>query len=157
MGIKITGIKKIRRAINKYPTRFKKEIGSVVTNYGARMQGFARRNHDYISRSGNLDRAITFKRLDRSKLIWAFFIDYTITAVSWKGKKVSYGIFQHEGTGRNYSYSGLTEKRYSGNSKHKGIKHDHFILRAWNKYSKNMVNKIRKVIVDVTKKTMEGR
>ena len=142
MGIKITGIKRVKRSLTKYPKEVRKSVARVFVNVGRKMVSHAVNNHKYMSRTGNLDRSIEFKNMRKGYIKYVFWINPFVTAVRWKGKQLSYGIFQHEGTGRNYRPSGLT-KRYSSNKRIKGIKADHFIKNAFLAYKDILYKKVK--------------
>ena len=76
-----------------------------------------------------------------------------VADVKYAGRTVSYGVFQHEGTYSGYRKS-KAAKKYKASSPVTGygIKADHFITRAWDKHIKNMVDDVRKFVVQQARK-----
>lgn len=89
-------------------------IGVVMTNTGAKVEEYAKSNHRFTSRSGNLENSVTFEYSLKPNGVHVgeIFLDDRFTAVP-DGR--SYGVFIHEGTYQGYSQSSIAP-RYSSST-----------------------------------------
>jgi len=117
------------------------QVKKIMGIYGEKMALMAKKDHEYTSQSGNLERSTDFDLKDM-KLTLGLDDGLTIT----KGGK-SYGTFLHEGTYKGYRRS-KAANAYTPTQPKKGygILADHFIVRAWDKYIGVMKNRIQVVI-----------
>lgn len=144
MKLVVTGLDEI---IKKYDTAHKiidERVKEVLHRYGKLMVEYARNNHRYTNRSGELTRSISY-RVDQ--FTFEFFLDGNMTLVSG-GRK--YSTFQHDGTYEDYEPSVYSE-RYSNTTGRSGIKHDHFMVNAFERYRDSMIVDIKKAFVGVLK------
>jgi hypothetical protein len=109
------------------------------------MVKYARQNHDFNTRTGQLERAITFK-VNKKEWVLEFFIDDKLILSGG----YNYGWIQHDGSGQNYRKSrfspSVSPKLETG-----GVKADHFIVRAWDQYEDKMTEALRKLLIGVLK------
>lgn len=140
---KITGLNRIAVALLSWNSGFKNRVSAVLYEYGAKMQSHARGDHAFQNRSGNLNRAITYK-VDKDKLVLSFYIDDSLVMSG----KWNYGWIQHDGSGMGYknskSFIKVSPTLQSG-----GIQHDHFLDRAWDKFYPDMERDVKKAIFKV--------
>lgn len=148
MGIKIEGLKQAQRAIKKYPKEFKKALRGQLIFYGNKMKNHALSNHRYTRKSGSLDRSIE-AIVPKQKVALKFWINPKLVTSG----KFNYGLIQHEGSYKGYRKS-KAAKGYS-RSKPKtgyGVRYDHFIIRAWDKYINKLQMALKKQITKTAKK-----
>jgi hypothetical protein len=146
--VKVTGLSGVVSAYNAYPKAFKVEMSKTLVIHGNKMENSARGDHRYKRKSGRLDAAIQ-SVVDAKNVFLKFWID----PQSLTSGKYNYGVIQHEGSYSKYRPSGLTQRYASKKAKNGGgIKHDYFMLRAWNKIMPKMQRELVKDMIQVTKK-----
>jgi hypothetical protein len=135
---------RLKRKLSQYSRGLLIEGKRVLDVEGLNMVNQAKRDHVYEHHSHNLERS-TVRKIEGStkkgfyKL--SFFIDPRRVTVRSKDGSWNYGWIQHDGSAKGYKRSSISPKaRPKG--KGKGVKHDHFMERAWFKY----LPKIRKGI-----------
>lgn len=150
MSVKKRGLKKYQKKLLSIPKKIEKGVRVQLKIEGPKLERLALSDHRYNRQSGQLDRAISSK-VDKFGMLLSFFIDNRfITIKEGKHKGKSYGIFQHEGTGRGYRKS-KGAKQYNANASKGGIRHDHFMDRAFKKGVPGIKKNIKKVIKKVIK------
>lgn len=150
MSVKVVGLKALMKAYKKAPEVTEQEIKAVLNENALKMVKEARANHNYRSKSGNLNKSIK-KRYSKKKGSQQVkvFIDPTLVTTE---KGYNYGWIQHDGSGSGYRKSKITPAV----SPHKfknggGIKADHFLDRAIDKFDKDMRRDLRNVPKKVKK------
>ncbi len=141
MRVKVTGLQEALNSLGNSIGYLNKKIPYVLQKNGNKMVAHAQKNHRFKTQSGQLERAI---KADVDKKNWTllFYIDDDRLTV--KGG-LSYGPFQHEGTGTGYKKSSMADK-YSPKRKNGGIKADHFMVRAYRFYRKPLQEEMEKVL-----------
>lgn len=125
-----------------------KELRKTLIVYGNKMVRSARTGHRYNRKSGNLDRSIEHV-VSRDKIKLKFWINPKTLS---KGK-YNYGLIQHEGSGKGYKQSKAAKRKPSKAPKTGfGILFDHFMVRAWDKYYKSLVNSLKGDLMQAAKK-----
>ncbi len=117
-----------------------KKIPYLLQESGNKMVVSARGNHRFTSRSGQLERAIT---ADVDKRNWRlmFYIDPDRVTSG----KYNYGFVQHDGSGTGYKKSRMSP-RVEPKLKSGGIRHDHFMVRAYKGEIENLERDITNVL-----------
>ena len=142
--VEVIGLDNATRQLMSLQGRLNTSVGRSLVKHGSKMQKRAKKDHRFKSRSGNLERSILS---DVKGLVLRFFIENRFT----KTKKGSYGVYQHEGTYDSYKKSESAPKLpHSTGSK--GLKHDHFMDRAFDLYLDDLEDDINKVITKELKK-----
>jgi len=154
MSIKVSGLSERINAIDSAARRLFSEMRKELIDTGAKMVTDARGDHRFTSRSGALERSIDAEiPPDELKMTFGFIDDATRSL--WKkAPHVTYGTFQHEGTGQNYSQSRAAGS-YESNPNIKGIKADHFLVRAWDKNIDGMKERLKNRCLEVLKGAVE--
>ncbi len=124
MGVRVNGLKRMKKALEKIGPKTNKAIDEIIAEMRVAVIKEARTKHRYRSRSGNLARA-TKSTYSKKKRRARFYIDKRLTGVAWRGRVMSYGVFQHDGT--------------------RHIKADHFLLGPFKKYAKIATKKLKKL------------
>ena len=142
MSIKVisTGMRKLIADMSGYVEELNDGIAEVLTNEASEVEREAKKNHRYISRSGNLERATkgTYKYLSLGVHSVVFELQDNLTNTGKdNGKGDSYGPWIHEGTYQEYSKSPIAPLYSHSISKSgKGWRADPFLWNAiekkWN-------------------------
>ena len=148
MGVTLKGFDKQYKKLKSAAPALNKQVAVILGKYGALMVEFARKNHKpfkYKNRqpTGNLERSISFK-VDRKNWILEFYIDDRLVTSGG----FNYAWVQHDGSGTNYKRSrmspAVTPKLKTG-----GVKSDHFMVRAWDKYVDDLTKALEKALIKV--------
>ncbi len=142
MSVEIVGLDSAVREIDGLQKKLKTSVGRTLIKYSSDMALSAKRNHRFRSISNNLEGSI---KTDVDGMEFSFYLDDRTTTV---GNNRSYGVFQHEGTYNGYRKS-KSAPRFRSSVGSPGIKADHFMDRAWDKYYKKMEKAIIKNIEDL--------
>jgi len=154
MGIEVSGLSERIAAIDRVAQTLFREMRKELIDSGAKMVTDARRDHNFTSRSGALERSIDAE-VPADELKMAFgFIDDATRSLWKKAPHVTYGTFQHEGTGRNYAQS-RAAGRYDSNPNIEGIKADHFLVRAWDRHIDGMKERLKSKCLEILKGAVE--
>lgn len=154
MQIRISGLQQRREALDNFARGYKNAVRKELIDHSQKMVRDARNDHNFTTRGGGLERSIDAET-PPNEMSMKFGIIGGQSDVNWKGKTLSYGVFQHEGTYNGYrkskaanSYANTTPK--TGH----GIEADHFIVRAWDKNIKSMIDSIRRIVIEKAKFAM---
>lgn len=140
--ITVIGLNSIIDKCSEAPTNIDERIKELLHKYGKLMVAYAKNNHNYQNRTGELTRSIKY---GVNGLVFQFFLDGNMTVVTG-GRK--YSTFQHEGTYDGYDQSRFAEG-YSSSSGKRGISADHFMVAAFDKYKGEMMRDLKKVLPEV--------
>lgn len=151
MKVTEKGIDEMQRSLSKYTKALYETGRKTLYVYGNKMASSAQKDHRYNRKSGNLDKSIE-SIVSLKGLHLKFWIN-PVQLIVGKKKKYNYGVIQHEGSGKGYKKSKFA-KRYPRKSPKTGygVRHDHFMVRAWNKHFKKMVRELRKDMKKAAKK-----
>jgi hypothetical protein len=140
VNIQFTGLDAFLVKLQRFNPFVSKRVPEIMLYYGNKMVNHARQNHRFTTRSGNLERSITC-RVDYKKWELNFYIDESLVMSG----SYNYGWIQHDGSGSGYKpsqfFKTITPKLSSG-----GIRHDHFLVEAFNLYRDEMVSEMTKAI-----------
>ncbi len=141
MGVKVIGQNKILNKLNNISSVIEKNSAKVLQDYGNKMVKYARSNHEFQTRTGNLERAIT-AIVDIQTLRMSFFID----ADRVTNNGYNYGVVQHDGFGNGYKKSQFTAPNLNNKFSGEGLQHDHFMVKAAEKYKDALQKSLRDVV-----------
>ena len=152
MNLKVTGVRERMNALDGFARGYQTAVRKELINYGQKMTREARGNHEFTPRSGSLDRSIDAD-VPMDRMSMDFGIVGGLSDVTHKGRTVSYGVFQHEGTYSGYRKSKAAKSYQPSTPKTGfGILADHFIVRAWDNNIKEMVTELRRTVVNLAKR-----
>ncbi|MCK5023244.1 MAG: hypothetical protein KAS04_03665 [Candidatus Aenigmarchaeota archaeon] len=152
MSVKVQGLKRVKRAYKKYPKEFEKDARKTLIIYGNKLENSARKDHRFNRKSGKLDSSIKAV-IEKAGLVLKFWLDPRMLIVRSKKCSYNYGLIQHDGSYNKYKPSKASPKHRSKTAKNGGgIKHDHFMIRAWDKNIKKMVKELKKGMIKTTKR-----
>ena len=140
MKSKTTGQSSSLRALNKAIGYLNKKIPFALQEGGNKMVAKAKSNHDFTTRSGQAERSIQADVVSKD---WQLIFWINPDRVTSGNYNYAWGL--HDGTGTGYLKSMMSPivkpKLKSG-----GIKHDHFMVRAYEGEIKNLQRDIANVI-----------
>ncbi len=140
-GVTLKGFDAVYKGLKKTMPNLNKEVTKIFGKYGKLMVIYARKNHKFKTQTGQLERAITF-RVDSKQWELHFYID----DVRVYSNGYNYGTIQHDGSGVNYKRSEFSPQ-YTPKLKNGGVKSDHFMVRAWDKYQNDMTADLQRALV----------
>ena len=119
----------------------------ILDDQGLKMVDYAISNHNYQSDTSKADGSIKRKitgSVEEEFYQLEFFIDPRQVTVYSNGIEWDYLWIQHDGSGLGYKRSRLSP-RVMPKLKTKGIQADHFMVRAWEKYIKEIRKQVRQI------------
>ena len=159
MTIYVSGLKELMRAYDGVEDVIRKEAQAVLNNNLSDMVKHARRDHRFTTRTGmgekSIQKSVSKGRKGRSFGKGKISINPRFSAVRWRGKKVSYMVFQHEGTYSGYKKSPIAPSLPSSSGRG-GIRHDHFLWRAVKRYRKRLSRELNEIPGEVKKYFRRG-
>lgn len=140
-SVKLQGFDREYKKLKSAHKVLSKQVPIVLGKYGAKMVKHARQNHKpYGTKkrrpTGNLERAITFKV---NKGMW--LLDFYIDPSRVTSGEYNYAWIQHDGSGQYYKKSRFSPA-VSPKLSRGGVKPDHFMVRAWDKYVDELTDEL---------------
>ena len=142
-GVTIQGFDPVYRNLKKAMPDINKGVAKIMRKYGNKMVRYARQNHTFTTQTGQLERSITAK-VDSKKWQLTFLID----KVRVYSNGYNYGAIQNNGFGQGFKASKLSPFKTTKVST-KGLKYDHFMEKAWEKYVDEMTVELQKLLIKV--------
>ncbi|MCP4339629.1 MAG: hypothetical protein GY799_12240 [Desulfobulbaceae bacterium] len=112
----------MRGAFGRFERLHKREVAAVLNDGGSNIVRNARKDHDFQTHSGALERSISHE-VDIKNGTLTVFLDDRMTSVD---NNRSYGVFQELGTYDGYKKTPMSPD-YSHSTGRAGIKAEHFL------------------------------
>lgn len=141
MSVTLRGFARVHNRIKNADRKIRSESAKTLQNYGNKMAVYARNNHDFTSRTGQLENSIVAK-VNVSALSMLFFINPD--RVTNNG--FNYAVAQHDGTRSGWKKSEFTTSSFTSQGGSGGIQYDHFMVRASEQYTEPMKRELRQVV-----------
>lgn len=138
-------INNLKQKLSAYRRGLLSQGKKILDEQGLKMVDYAISNHNYQSDTGNADLSIKRKitgSVEEEFYQLEFYIDPRRVTAHSGGTAWNYVWVQHDGSGRGYKRSKLSP-RVIPKLKTKGIQSDHFMVRAWQKYIKEIRKEVR--------------
>ena len=153
MPLDVTGIEELIESCLRFPVESRRACVEALDDVGRTVTKEAKSQHRFKRKSGNLQRSMRYETKGAGAPIMTLriYLDSRITTTRTKaGKQYSYGLIQHDGTGRNYKKSWASPE-FTPSNNFDGLKHDHFLTDAFDrnldeskKHVADAIDKIRR-------------
>ena len=137
----------------RFPTESRRAIVVSLDEIGKAVTRKAKAEHRFRRKTGALQRSIRYETQGRGAdaLRLRIYLDSRITTTKTKsGQEYSYGLIQHDGTGKGYDRS-WASPAFSPKLKTAGLEADHFLTDAYDA----LVEENRRTVVEALDRVSE--